>query len=111
MNKLIRSAGLAACLVVVTPMFVACATDPEREAGQTVDDAAITAKVKSQLLADPNVSGLNVNVTTFKGQVQLSGYVESAEQRAQAEQLAKAVEGVQSVSNDLIVKPAEEQGS
>lgn len=104
MNKSTRTVGLAVCLLVAAPLVTGCATDTQRTAGQSVDDATITAKVKSQLLADPDVSALNVNVTTFKGQVQLSGYVENANQRSKAEQLAKNVTGVKSVSNDLIVK-------
>jgi hyperosmotically inducible periplasmic protein len=103
MNNAARSVSLAACLLVAAPLFTGCATE-QRTAGQTVDDASITAKVKSQLLAEPQVSGLNVNVTTYQGQVQLSGYVDSADQRAKAEQIAKNVSGVKSVSNDLIVK-------
>lgn len=103
MKQFTRSAGLAVCLLVAAPVIVGCA-GPNRSAGQTVDDATITAKVKSQLLANPDVSALNVNVTTYQGQVQLSGYVNSAEQRRLAEQIAKDVTGVKSVSNDLIVK-------
>jgi hyperosmotically inducible periplasmic protein len=107
MNRITRTFGLATCLLFATPLVVGCASDAmQRSSGQTVDDAAITAKVKSQLLSDPNVSGLNVNVTTFKGQVQLSGYVDNPEQRSKAEQIARDVSGVQSVSNDLIVKPS-----
>lgn len=104
MNQFKRVVGLTACLLVAAPLAAGCAS-PQRTAGQTVDDATITAKVKSELLADPDVSGLNVNVTTYQGQVQLSGYVRDAEQRRKAEQIAKSVEGVQSVSNDLIVQP------
>ena len=103
MKQHLRNVGLATCLLVAAPLVVGCAS-PSRTAGQTVDDASITAKVKSQLLADPEVAGLNVNVTTFEGQVQLSGYVESSQQRQQAEQIARNVEGVRSVSNDLIVR-------
>jgi hyperosmotically inducible periplasmic protein len=103
MNKYTRNVGLALCLLVAAPLVTGCAS-PQRTAGQTVDDATITAKVKSQLLADPDVSALNVNVTTYKGQVQLSGYVNEAAQRTKAEQIAKNVEGVRNVSNDLIVK-------
>ena len=103
MDKLVRSVGLAACLLVAAPLVTGCAT-ADRTTGQTVDDATITAKVKSQLLADPNVSALNVNVTTYRGQVQLSGYVNDANQRTKAEQIARNVDGVKSVSNDLIVK-------
>jgi len=92
-------------LVIAAPLVVSCAHNgTERSTGQTVDDATITAKVKSQLLADPDVSALNVNVTTFKGQVQLSGYVDNTTQRSKAEQIAKNTSGVKSVSNDLIVK-------
>lgn len=109
MKQHLRNLGLAACLLVAAPIIAGCAS-PSRTAGQTVDDASITAKVKSQLLASPEVSGLNVNVTTYEGQVQLSGYVNSSEQRQQAEQIARGVEGVKSVSNDLIVKaPAQQQ--
>ena len=104
MIKTTRTIGLAVCLLVAAPLVTGCASQQQRTAGQSVDDATITAKVKSQLLADPDVSALNVNVTTFKGQVQLSGYVENATQRSKAEQIAKNIEGVKSVSNDLIVK-------
>lgn len=102
MKTHVRVLTLATCLVAAPPLMSACQTD--RTAGQTIDDSTINAKVKSQLLADPEVSGLNVNVTTYRGQVQLSGYVNSTEQRQRAEQIARNVEGVKSVSNDLIVK-------
>ncbi len=108
MNRYLRNAGLAACLLVAAPVMVGCAT-ADRSVGQTVDDATITAKVKSQLLSSPDVAGLNVNVTTYRGQVQLSGYVNSAEQRQKAEEIARKVEGVKTVSNDLIVKAPEQK--
>lgn len=104
MNQFSRSVGLAVCLLVAAPLITSCAHEGQRTTGQTVDDATITAKVKSQLLADPDVSSLNVNVTTYRGQVQLSGYVSDTKQRSKAEQIAKNTEGVKSVSNDLIVK-------
>ena len=100
-----KSIGLAVSLLVAAPIIGGCAT--ERTVGETVSDSAITARVKSELLADPNVSGLNVNVTTYDGQVQLSGYVTSDEQRQQAEKIARSVDGVKSVSNDLIVKSSQ----
>lgn len=101
-----KSIGLAVSLLVAAPVISGCAT--ERTVGETVSDSAITARVKSELLADPNVSGLNVNVTTYDGQVQLSGYVTSDEQRQQAEKIARSVDGVKSVSNDLIVKSSQQ---
>lgn len=105
MNNKARQMTLAVSLLVAAPLVVGCAGSQTRAStGQHVDDATITAKVKSQLLADPNVSGLQVNVQTFKGQVQLSGYVNSSDERARAEQVARQVAGVKNVSNDLIVK-------
>ena len=103
----LRQLGFAVCLIGAIPLFTGCAaTETRSSTGQQLDDSAITAKVKSQLLADPQVSGLQVNVETFKGQVQLSGYVNSPDERTKAEQIARKVEGVKNVSNDLIVKSA-----
>ncbi|HSF48185.1 MAG TPA: BON domain-containing protein, partial [Burkholderiales bacterium] len=79
-------------------------TGSERSTGKVVDDATITARVKSKLLADKEVSGLAVNVDTYKGTVQLNGFVNTAAEKAKAEQLAKSVEGVQKVDNNLTVK-------
>lgn len=105
MNNTTRQVSFAVCLLVAMPLVAGCAGNrTQASTGQHVDDAAITAKVKSQLLADPNVSGLQVNVQTFKGQVQLSGYVNSTDERSKAEQIARDVAGVRNVSNDLIVK-------
>lgn len=110
MKTKVRQLGLAVGLIAAIPLFSGCAaTDNRASTGQHIDDAAITAKVKSQLLADPQVSGLQVNVDTFKGQVQLSGYVNSPEERARAEQIARQVAGVRNVANDLIVKPSKPQ--
>jgi hyperosmotically inducible protein len=69
-----------------------------------VDDAWITAKVKTMLLKDDVVKGLEVNVETKKGTVQLSGWVNDAHQIAQAEDVARRVEGVKTVRNDLQIK-------
>ena len=104
-DKTLRNIGLATCLLVAAPLIAGCAgNQTHASTGQQVDDATITAKVKSQLLADPQVSGLQVNVETFKGQVQLSGYVNSSDERSKAEQIARNVAGVRTVANDLIVK-------
>jgi len=72
--------------------------------GNKVDDGIITAKVKSTLLADPNVKSLDINVTTRKGEVQLSGFVDSQTQIDQAVALVKDVEGVARVDNELSIK-------
>ena len=80
-------------------------TDTRRSAGETVDDGAITAKVKTALLKDEDVSGLAANVNTYRGVVQLTGFVDDESQRAKAESIAKEVSGVESVQNDLQIKP------
>jgi len=72
--------------------------------GDKVDDGVITTKVKSALLADDTVKGLDINVDTAQGVVSLSGTVDSQAQIDKATQLAKGVEGVKDVQNQLTVK-------
>lgn len=92
-------------VVFATVLLTACAGTATREsAGEYVDDSAITAQVKSALLGDKQTSAWAVNVETFKGVVQLSGFVGSAQERAKAEQLARNVKGVKKVENDIRVK-------
>lgn len=79
----------------------AVANNDRIKAGKYVDDAWITAKVKALLLKDEGVKGLDVNVETHKGTVQLSGWVKNASQIALAEKIAHSVEGVKGVKNDL----------
>ncbi len=71
--------------------------------GQAVDDAGITAKVKSSLLADDQVKGLSINVDTSGGAVTLTGSAQTAAEKQRAEQLATGVEGVRSVRNNITV--------
>ncbi|HEX5767653.1 MAG TPA: BON domain-containing protein [Burkholderiales bacterium] len=71
-----------------------------------IDDAALTAKVKQQLVEEDKVNAASVNVTTYRGVVQLSGFVESDEAKRRAENAAKDVEGVRSVQNDLRIAPS-----
>ncbi|HEY0847286.1 MAG TPA: BON domain-containing protein [Noviherbaspirillum sp.] len=75
----------------------------KKSAGQVVDDATITAKVKSALLADPEVSGLKINVDTEKGRVKLKGEVKTIGLWKKAESIARGVDGVQSVDNQLVI--------
>ena len=77
---------------------------PKKEtAGQYTDDKTITARVKTALLADPDVKGTQVNVTTFKGVVPLIGFVENTTRKSRASEIARSVKGVQEVRNDLIL--------
>ena len=82
----------------------AVANSDRIKAGKYMDDAWITTKVKSLLLKEEGIKGLGVNVETYRGTVQLSGWVNNETQIAQAETIALAVEGVKGVRNDLQVK-------
>ena len=85
--------------------------EPKSEAqttiGTEIDDTAITTKVKAALLADDYVKGLDIKVETRKGEVQLSGYVDSQEQIDKAVAIAKGVENVKNVDNKMMVKGGE----
>jgi len=83
-----------------------CASSPDRRAtGQVIDDTSLTARVKTALATEAGVGeAMNVNVNTYRGTVQLSGFVESREIARRAEEIARGVDGVQSVKNDLRVR-------
>ncbi len=83
----------------------ACAQSSSQEStGQYLDDSAITTKVKAAIFNDPSLKLLEIQVVTFKGEVQLSGFVGSIEQTNRAVEDAKTVSGVTSVKNDMRVK-------
>jgi osmotically-inducible protein OsmY len=85
--------------------LLGCAgTRTRASTGEYIDDSAISTKVKTALHADEDVSGFQVNVETFKGVVQLSGFVDTAAQAQKAEHIARRVEGVEEVRNNLTVK-------
>lgn len=79
-------------------------TATRKSTGEYVDDAAITAKVKAAFVKDEIVKAMQVDVTTFKGNVQLSGFVDTAEQKARAGQIAASIDGVTNVTNNISVK-------
>lgn len=92
-------AGLAAAVLT------ACAGTPTREStGEYIDDTLITSKVKAKYVESKEVSATAVNVETFKGVVQLSGFVSTPAERAKAEELARQVQGVKEVKNDIRLK-------
>jgi hyperosmotically inducible periplasmic protein len=109
MNYRKHVAMAALALALGSTPFIAAADDavkaPERSTGVVVDDAVITAKVKSSLLADSGTKGLKIDVDTKSGVVQLKGNVASDSERTLAQNLAAKVEGVKSVENKLAVKP------
>ncbi len=84
---------------------VGCSSNPtSKSAGEYVDDAVITTKVKAAFAADPTVKATEINVETYKGDVQLSGFVAEAGDAQKAVQIARGVKGVSSVKNDIRVK-------
>ena len=79
----------------------------QQTAGEAVDDAVVTAKVKARLVDDEVTKAYQINVETFKGTVQLSGSVDSEEARSRATELAKNVGGVKDVKNSLQVRKSD----
>jgi hyperosmotically inducible periplasmic protein len=93
-------------LLVMPLIAPGCASGPQSTGvGEHVDDTTITTRVKAALLRDSNVDGLDIDVKTIKGRVQLSGVVNKTTQVKRAAQLAHEVEGVRSVKNSLVIKP------
>lgn len=97
---------------IVTLFFAAfmltlagCASTAKHEGtGEYVDDAVITTKVKAAIVAEPTLKATEINVETYKGTVQLSGFVSSTAAAAKAAEVTRGVKGVQSVKNDLRLK-------
>lgn len=86
-------------------ILAACAGTRQQEStGEYFDDSALTAKVKAVFVNDPVVSAMSVNVETFKGVVQLSGFVKTSLERDRAVELARKVSGVKQVRNDILVR-------
>jgi hyperosmotically inducible periplasmic protein len=82
-----------------------CAGTSTREStGEYLDDRGVTARVKTALIGDEIVKARDINVETFKGTVQLSGFVDSQEQKARAASIAAGINGVRSVENNISVK-------
>ena len=104
MKHVNRSLSLIMCLVFVVALISCAGSRTSESSGQYVDDSVITTKVKSALLADPDIKSLDIGVETFKGVVQLSGFVNNADQASKAVEIAKSVKGVRSVKNSLVVK-------
>ena len=91
-------------LALVT-LIAGCAGSSTREStGEYIDDTTITTKVKAEIFNDPMLKVLQINVESYKGVVQLSGFVNSKQAAERAEQVAGSVAGVKDVKNSLVVK-------
>jgi osmotically-inducible protein OsmY len=102
---------LTACLsMAMAAALTACAPTPtSRGTGQVIDDAAITARVNTEIAQTQGLpEAAAINVTTYRGVVSLSGFVDTREQIAAAVQAARRVPGVEDVKNNLQVKPRPE---
>jgi len=98
-------AALLAAWTVLS--ILGCAATPTREStGGYLDDATITTKVKGAIAADQKLAALQIKVETYKGIVELSGFVDSAQSKERAGEVASQVSGVKDVRNNLIVKTA-----
>jgi osmotically-inducible protein OsmY len=93
-------------VVLFLTLFLAgCAATPQREStGQYIDDSAITTKVKAEIFHDPMLKVFQIGVESYKGVVQLSGFVDSERASARATEVAESVKGVKAVKNSLVVK-------
>lgn len=92
-------------LAVMLASMLGCASTPKHEGtGEFVDDTVITTKVKAAIFNEPSLKSAEINVETFKGIVQLSGFVSSQGAIEKAVEVARSVNGVKSVKNDMRVK-------
>lgn len=101
LGKYLSALFLALTLLTV----VGCASTSTQEGtGEYIDDSVITTKVKAAILNEPTLKVAEINVETFKGVVQLSGFVSSAAAISKATEVARGVRGVKSVKNDMRLK-------
>ena len=92
-------------LAVMLATLLGCASSPKHEGtGEYIDDSIITTKIKAAVLNEPSLKSAEINVETFKGTVQLSGFVNSESDIQKAVEVARSVKGVASVKNDMRVK-------
>jgi len=92
-------------LTVLLATILGCASTPKQEGtGEYLDDSVITTKVKTAIFNEPSLKSAEINVETFKGVVQLSGFVSEERNINKAVEVARSVKGVTSVKNDMQVK-------
>lgn len=102
------TARLAGALLTIIALAACSPTRTQQTAGEVIDDSVVTAKVKAALIEDPVTKAHDIDVETYRGVVQLGGFVDSAEQKSRAAELARKVAGVTEVRNDLRVSDADQ---
>lgn len=104
MSKLARMIQIMVCIGMLAAFAGCAATQKHESTGQYVDDSVITTKVKAAIFNEATLKTLQINVKTYQGVVQLSGFVNSAQSVARAGEVARGVQNVLKVENDLVVK-------
>jgi len=101
-----RTPLTAAVMAIALLTTAGCAVSRgQQTTGAYIDDATITGQVKSRMLENPAVAGTSISVETLNGTVMLSGFAKSATEKATAEKIARDVNGVKSVKNEIAVRP------
>lgn len=96
--------GILLLFILIVTIASCASTRTQSSAGEYVDDSVITTKVKSLLAADDLLKSFQIGVETYKGAVQLSGFVNTQKAVNKAVEITKSVKGVTSIKNDLVVK-------
>ena len=102
--RALRGVGILILTIVVAAAWGCGSTATKEGTGEYVDDSVITTKVKTAIFNDSSLKVNEINVETFKGVVQLSGFVRSQADIDKAVQVARGVAGVKSVKNDMRIK-------
>ena len=104
LSTLSRRVALLSMFAAVTALGACAATRTTEGTGEYVDDTVNTTKVKAAILGEATLKSAEINVETFKGRVQLSGFVSTRPAMDKAVELARGVKGVSSVANDMRMK-------
>ena len=104
MSKSRMMLGLLVSLLLVISLLSCASTQKSSSTGEYFDDTVITTKIKALLVKDTVLKSFQVSVETYKGVVQLSGFVDTDKTRNKAGWIARSVKGVKSVKNNLILK-------
>jgi len=104
MNKLAKYLSVLFLAVALVSAAGCASTSKQEGTGEYVDDSVITSKVKAAIFNEPSLKSAEINVETFKGAVQLSGFVSSPAAISKAVAVTRSVGGVTSVKNDMLVK-------
>jgi hyperosmotically inducible periplasmic protein len=101
-----RNTLTAAAMAIAVLATAGCAVSRGQEStGAYIDDATITSQVKSRMLNNPDVAGTSISVETLNGTVMLSGFAKNAAEKSTADRIARDVNGVKMVKNEIAVRP------